>query len=540
MVRKKTSHRWSGPNKHPQDDSSPIVVVPIDRTYVDFGDDEESEAAVERWLTSPSSSSTQTFSSRESRSPSSPKALPTGSGKIRQFFGSTSTKTPIMESSPTRMAKKYSPTQGKRLLRERLESRSKGLGKSSPQQTATVTPNGIRDKLSGKKSPATMESCGSSQNGNNNAFSFNDFAGGGSDGESHHHHHHVDPEKEEAFQNRLIVPVVSTERFNDNAKHPRRSIDMADNTSSSPILGALPRELPQPPKRPQSIPPDSSSPDRSSPSRKSLGRAATTRRRPPDESAEDVKKSFFASNHRRRSSVGSGSVETERTTVSDTKKSGFFSSRRRSLAENSVETEKTAETKIRFFGRQRSSVGSPQQRSSVGSVDSETTDQSSEKESTGPIMTVSRTESIPSEHNKPQSRCGSIPDVPMKRYVLRKAEEAIREVDDEREKIRLDRIHTAQKQPQQQQQPSRQLTVHARTNRIKLNVYDLLHDEVVMQLPWGLLFPIGQCFNVVNSGLHNLGTGAYHVGVEVRTPRGGSHVFTSRQLFGISNLSSFN
>ena len=37
-----------------------------------------------------------------------------------------------------------------------------------------------------------------------------------------------------------------------------------------------------------------------------------------------------------------------------------------------------------------------------------------------------------------------------------------------------------------------------------------------MQLPWGCHFPIGSCFNVVNSGLHTLGTGAYHVGIEVR------------------------
>ena len=57
----------------------------------------------------------------------------------------------------------------------------------------------------------------------------------------------------------------------------------------------------------------------------------------------------------------------------------------------------------------------------------------------------------------------------------------------------------------------------SRTNRIRLHIYDLIASEAVVQLPWGCHFPIGQCFNVVNSSLHQLGTGAYHVGVEVRT-----------------------
>lgn len=54
-----------------------------------------------------------------------------------------------------------------------------------------------------------------------------------------------------------------------------------------------------------------------------------------------------------------------------------------------------------------------------------------------------------------------------------------------------------------------------RRNRIKLHVYDLIPVETMMQLPWGCMIPIGKCFDVVNSSLHSLGTGAYHVGVEV-------------------------
>ncbi|CAB9518916.1 DeSI-like protein [Seminavis robusta] len=54
-----------------------------------------------------------------------------------------------------------------------------------------------------------------------------------------------------------------------------------------------------------------------------------------------------------------------------------------------------------------------------------------------------------------------------------------------------------------------------RRNRIKLHIYDLIPSETVMQLPWGCFIPIGKCFDVVNSSLHSMGTGAYHVGVEV-------------------------
>jgi hypothetical protein len=52
-------------------------------------------------------------------------------------------------------------------------------------------------------------------------------------------------------------------------------------------------------------------------------------------------------------------------------------------------------------------------------------------------------------------------------------------------------------------------------NRIKLHIYDLLTTETYMQLGWGCEFPIGQCFNAVNDGLHALGTGAYHCGIEI-------------------------
>lgn len=54
-------------------------------------------------------------------------------------------------------------------------------------------------------------------------------------------------------------------------------------------------------------------------------------------------------------------------------------------------------------------------------------------------------------------------------------------------------------------------------NTIMLHIYDLLPTETIMQFGWGCEFPIGQCFNAMNDGLYELGTGAYHCGIEVRT-----------------------
>jgi hypothetical protein len=56
-----------------------------------------------------------------------------------------------------------------------------------------------------------------------------------------------------------------------------------------------------------------------------------------------------------------------------------------------------------------------------------------------------------------------------------------------------------------------------KSNRIKLHIYDLITPETRIDL-WGLYhFPLGAVFNVVNSSLHSIGTGVYHVGVEVRS-----------------------
>lgn len=54
------------------------------------------------------------------------------------------------------------------------------------------------------------------------------------------------------------------------------------------------------------------------------------------------------------------------------------------------------------------------------------------------------------------------------------------------------------------------------TNRVMLHVYDLIaNDTLILLPPFGCVVEIGQCFTNMNSALHTLGTGAYHVGVEI-------------------------
>ena len=65
-------------------------------------------------------------------------------------------------------------------------------------------------------------------------------------------------------------------------------------------------------------------------------------------------------------------------------------------------------------------------------------------------------------------------------------------------------------------------TTHAGTgamryNEVKLHVYDLLTKDALVEMPYfNCQFPVGQCFRSVNDACHALGTGAYHIGVEVR------------------------
>jgi hypothetical protein len=55
-----------------------------------------------------------------------------------------------------------------------------------------------------------------------------------------------------------------------------------------------------------------------------------------------------------------------------------------------------------------------------------------------------------------------------------------------------------------------------RFNSVKIHVYDLVQRDALVEMPYfNCNFPIGQCFKVINNAANCLGTGAYHVGVEV-------------------------
>ena len=71
------------------------------------------------------------------------------------------------------------------------------------------------------------------------------------------------------------------------------------------------------------------------------------------------------------------------------------------------------------------------------------------------------------------------------------------------------------------------------TNYVRLHIYDLLASETYVEFPWGCAFPIGKCLNAVNTGLHALGTGAYHCGIEVN---GVEYAFGANQIPGLSGV----
>jgi hypothetical protein len=71
------------------------------------------------------------------------------------------------------------------------------------------------------------------------------------------------------------------------------------------------------------------------------------------------------------------------------------------------------------------------------------------------------------------------------------------------------------------------------TNRIRLHVYDLIVESAVVPLFGVFELPVGQILNTLNSGLHTLGTGAYHVGVEVN---GIEYAFGANEYEGITGV----
>lgn len=78
-------------------------------------------------------------------------------------------------------------------------------------------------------------------------------------------------------------------------------------------------------------------------------------------------------------------------------------------------------------------------------------------------------------------------------------------------------------------------TTEKRSNDIKLHIYDLISRDTLVQLPWGCVCAVGKCFTDFNSALHQLGTGAYHVGVEVN---GTEYAFGATSTAGKSGVFS--
>mmetsp|Transcript_17740 Transcript_17740/g.26871 ORF Transcript_17740/g.26871 Transcript_17740/m.26871 type:complete len:575 (+) Transcript_17740:32-1756(+) len=70
-------------------------------------------------------------------------------------------------------------------------------------------------------------------------------------------------------------------------------------------------------------------------------------------------------------------------------------------------------------------------------------------------------------------------------------------------------------------------------NTVRLHVYDLLSNDTIMQLPFGCDFPIGKCFVTINDGLHAVGTGAYHCGIEVN---GVEYAFGANETVGSTGV----
>ena len=71
-------------------------------------------------------------------------------------------------------------------------------------------------------------------------------------------------------------------------------------------------------------------------------------------------------------------------------------------------------------------------------------------------------------------------------------------------------------------------------NDIKIHIYDLLTTDSLVEVPYlNCNFPIGRCLGVMNDGCQVLGTGIYHVGVEVN---GFEYAFGANDTAGMSGV----
>ena len=80
-------------------------------------------------------------------------------------------------------------------------------------------------------------------------------------------------------------------------------------------------------------------------------------------------------------------------------------------------------------------------------------------------------------------------------------------------------------------------TFHKSSNSVRLHIYDLMEPDTLLDMTDSaccrIQLPIGKCFKTMNDGLHCLGTGAYHVGVEVN---GVEYAYGMHNMPGITGI----
>ena len=493
------------------------------------------EIALEKWLMSPTSTASTSSSISSQRIPSSlsqassqassmssscrssPKTISVSKSdrSSRHFFpsksGNAASKIPLLKpstpcSDTVSLQSCQSSTslapQGKKSLRDRIQRiRSYRLAKEVGESSGAVTPSGAKNtkRRESTVSPETIVSLDSFDGADMNLRSwkadFNDSQLPNNEPSN--------SKAKKSFHDKLLISVVSSESnssYHDrsNAKHSRRNIlERCLVVDTNIVRGDKRTEK----STADSLQSSTSSSEYSSTvsKRQSMGGGSSTQCScPTDERTveKNENKHFFASTSSRSNVMNHNCSVLRGSTIEvdiDEKKKKSLFGRRRSSAMETLESKKTSQA----IQRQESSG-----KKSLGCSES-----GKKKENTicvDPILSP---------------KLGSDED-----FVWREEKfttNGRHDITDGQEVEKCEGVVSA-RIAHVKQEPTKSLlkaeqrkTMPARTNRIKLNVYDLLDDKVKMPLPWGYEFPIGQCLSAVNTGLHTLGTGAYHVGVEV-------------------------
>ena len=400
--------RWNGEQNHPAMQQSSLS-----QNFASLGlDDDSSEAAVQRWLTSPAAT-TRSAPKKFHRSNSSPVG-PLGTG--------VETRTAV--SSPR------AATRGSRLLKERLRQRRVTV--KQQMEPKGNDPSQSDDRMDFLFHQPWKKETSTTSTRSTAPFSFSEAGSFESPTSASEASLQTPPPIKNNWEE------ASNSSFN-GGTHGRRSVRSLSIEAVSPRSSVVP----PPPPPPQGARMNA----KGTPSGSPIGVQTPPRR-------------VGRASVRHQPLAGDSIVGDSSPTTQERRTKGFFGSRDRRNSSSSNST----------------NCNSPESRASA---------------------------KLKTEKNE-----GLI----SKDYIVNKMMAKQRQDSDEEREKQDSRVKRTM-QPLQQRQP---LNPPSKMNWIKLHVYDLITDEAIMQLPWGCHFPIGQCFNAVNSGLHTLGTGAYHVGIEVR------------------------